>query len=312
MKRIQNIRSKHYKVAKTGTAQEIVVTYDAKVTSVENATVTEKTNEATVKFSNNPDDSTSYSLLEDKTRTYSFTIDGNLLGHTGTSYETDELIKTGLNTDGTPATTTKKYHSATKWTDLAPLADAVFTLYKEDGTTVYTNDVFDGTVTSDANGRLKIQGLDAGTYKLKETSAPAGYIADNRIFTITIAAEYETINGGEYTNTDNIKVKYDAYKVLKSYTVTVNNGTGNVVSTYNITNKGEVDHKVVDKATYTAMTGEGEGDWAGDNVTPISNTKGTSLPSTGGIGTTIFYVAGIVLVLGAAAIIIARRKAEQE
>ena len=30
------------------------------------------------------------------------------------------------------------------------------------------------------------------------------------------------------------------------------------------------------------------------------------------IGTTIFYVAGIVLVLGAAAVIIARRKAEQE
>ena len=38
----------------------------------------------------------------------------------------------------------------------------------------------------------------------------------------------------------------------------------------------------------------------------------TVLPSTGGIGTTIFYIAGIVLVLGAAAIIIARRKAEQQ
>ncbi|MBR0407386.1 MAG: LPXTG cell wall anchor domain-containing protein [Clostridia bacterium] len=33
---------------------------------------------------------------------------------------------------------------------------------------------------------------------------------------------------------------------------------------------------------------------------------------TGDIGTTIFYVAGIVMVLGAAAIIVARRKAEQE
>ncbi len=44
----------------------------------------------------------------------------------------------------------------------------------------------------------------------------------------------------------------------------------------------------------------------------LQNTRGYELPSTGGIGTTIFYVAGIVLVLGAAAIIIARRKAEQE
>ena len=43
----------------------------------------------------------------------------------------------------------------------------------------------------------------------------------------------------------------------------------------------------------------------------IENNQGTELPSTGGIGTTIFYVAGIVLVLGAAAIIIACRKAEQ-
>jgi len=34
--------------------------------------------------------------------------------------------------------------------------------------------------------------------------------------------------------------------------------------------------------------------------------------SPGGIGTMIFYVAGIVMVLGAAAIVIARRKAEQE
>ena len=44
----------------------------------------------------------------------------------------------------------------------------------------------------------------------------------------------------------------------------------------------------------------------------VVNAKGTELPSTGGIGTTIFYVAGIVLVLGAVAVILARRKAEQE
>ena len=46
-------------------------------------------------------------------------------------------------------------------------------------------------------------------------------------------------------------------------------------------------------------------------TTTVTNNAGQELPSTGGIGTTIFYIAGIVLVLGAAAIIIARRKAEQ-
>lgn len=44
----------------------------------------------------------------------------------------------------------------------------------------------------------------------------------------------------------------------------------------------------------------------------VQNFKGTVLPSTGGIGTTIFYVAGLILVLGAATILVARRKAESD
>ena len=308
------------KVAATGQAQTITVKYTAIVKSLEDATVTEKENEATVKFSNNPDDSTSYSLLEDKTRNYTFTIDGNLLGYDGVSYETDELIKTGLKADGTPATTTKKYHSGTTWSELSPLAGAQFAIYKaapeaadyasveaaKASSKIYTNTVeTDGIIESDANGRLKIQGLDEGEYWLREVSAPSGYIADNRTFKITIAATYVEIQGGEYTNTDGIKVKYDAYKVLDGYTVTVNDGTGNTVSTYDITNKGPEDHKVVDKATYQTITGE---NFAGDVVTPISNTQGTELPSTGGVGTTIFYLVGAILVLGAGILLVTRRR----
>ena len=40
----------------------------------------------------------------------------------------------------------------------------------------------------------------------------------------------------------------------------------------------------------------------------IENKSGTELPSTGGIGTTIFYVIGGVLVIGAAALLIAKRR----
>lgn len=294
------------KVAATGQAQAITVTYGAKVTSIEDATVSEKENEATVKFSNNPGDSSKYSLLEDKTRTYSFTIDGNLLGYTGESYETDELVKVGLNADGTPATQKKQYHSGTTWTELSPLSGAVFGLYTDPAcTTAYTNDVFTGTVTSDANGRLKIQGLDEGTYYLKETSAPTGYIMDNRTFTITIAATYTEVEAGQYTNSDNIVVKYDAYKVLEGYTVTVTDGTNTATSTYNIQNKGAVDHKVVDKATYQTITGD---DFAGDVVTPISNTKGTELPSTGGMGTKILYTIGGLMVAAGGVFLAAKKR----
>ncbi len=40
----------------------------------------------------------------------------------------------------------------------------------------------------------------------------------------------------------------------------------------------------------------------------VANNKGTILPSTGGIGTTIFYVIGIVLVIGASVILVSRRR----
>ncbi|MBR4765969.1 MAG: SpaH/EbpB family LPXTG-anchored major pilin [Clostridia bacterium] len=50
---------------------------------------------------------------------------------------------------------------------------------------------------------------------------------------------------------------------------------------------------------------------AGHNVTveqPIVNKKGVELPGTGGIGTTIFYTLGVILVLGAGILLIAKRK----
>jgi len=45
--------------------------------------------------------------------------------------------------------------------------------------------------------------------------------------------------------------------------------------------------------------------------TTVVNNKGTQLPSTGGIGTTIFYILGGLLVVGAAVVLVARRKAGQ-
>ena len=56
------------------------------------------------------------------------------------------------------------------------------------------------------------------------------------------------------------------------------------------------------KVTYTigAQTGEG-------TVTVMNNT-GSELPSTGGIGTTIFYIVGGILVLGAVVLLITKRR----
>jgi LPXTG-motif cell wall-anchored protein len=40
----------------------------------------------------------------------------------------------------------------------------------------------------------------------------------------------------------------------------------------------------------------------------VVNKKGTELPSTGGIGTTIFYVMGTVLVISAGVVLVTRRR----
>ena len=72
-------------------------------------------------------------------------------------------------------------------------------------------------------------------------------------------------------------------------------------------------HEVQAPKGYNLLTTDTDVTVDAGDATRISviNNSGTELPSTGGIGTTIFYVIGAVLVLGAAAIIIARRKAEQ-
>ena len=43
----------------------------------------------------------------------------------------------------------------------------------------------------------------------------------------------------------------------------------------------------------------------------VENNKGTELPSTGGMGTTIFYVIGGLLIIGAGIVLVARRKAHE-
>jgi len=321
-------------VAATGLAQDIVITYKSKILSLDegNVTVTEKYNDAEVKFSNNPGDSSSYSLIEDKTRNYTFSIDASLLGKTGESYWTDELIKTGLDEKGNLLTTKYEYHSGTTTTELSPLQGAEFALFKSEPAAadyashdaavaskkLYTNTVFTtGFVTSDANGRLNITGLDCGTYYLKEISAPSGFIKDNRLFTITIAATYKTIaptsyekNVGTEAEPKLITVNVNSYEVLDTYTVTVvDNENHTKVSTYNILNDGPVNDKKVTAAEWKTLEGK---ELAGDNVTPINNTKGTELPSTGGMGTTILYVGGSILVILAAILLITKRRMNAE
>ncbi len=222
-------------------------------------------NDVDIVFSNSP--TTTDDSLHDETHHYTFSIDASLLGSEGGNEVTKELVKIGVDELTGEVITKWETKDASEWSKINPLKGATFTLTRSDGK-VYN-------ATSDANGYLNFTGLDAASYTLVETSAPAGYKFSTAGVPVVITAEY---------NTDD---------TLKEYSITIND---NATSTYTATNNGGW-------TTKTTINDEAD-------TTGIINEKGVTLPSTGGIGTTIFYILGGLLVVGAAVILIARRKAQ--
>ena len=90
----------------------------------------------------------------------------------------------------------------------------------------------------------------------------------------------------------------------------------NTIAPIEFTISAEHDTKA-DIPTLTSLSGDvtsGEAKFTPDNnagslTTDVVNQKGSTLPSTGGIGTTIFYVAGCAMVVLAGVMITARKKA---
>ncbi|MDU3273615.1 SpaH/EbpB family LPXTG-anchored major pilin [Varibaculum cambriense] len=126
-----------------------------------------------------------------------------------------------------------------------------------------------GTViTTPEGGLFNIEGLDADTYYLKEIKAPAGY---------------------------NLPTGDDAYfKFVISATLKLDdNGKGKI-----------------DTLTITPDKGQAtDGDIPTGKVEMnITNTSGSTLPETGGIGTAIFTVVGLLVMAGAAGAFVWRRK----
>lgn len=159
------------------------------------------------------------------------------------------------------------------------LKDAEFKLKNSDGkwatitdgkVTGWADTELQGSVLkSDESGKFKVEGLDDGGYTLKETKAPAGYNLPADGFSVTLTAT--TANGQTW---DGIAVTALTGLAVK---VDQTNGTGNV------------------------DTGLG--------AITIKNTQGSSLPSTGGMGTVLLYVAGIaVFVLAGATLVMALRR----
>ena len=271
--------------------QDVIIKYTAKVTDAAVKVVNQDKNTVDLKFSTNPDDTTGAGLLRDQTNHFTFSIDANLLGHDEIEGSSTEAIKVGIDAEGNYVVEESSY----AWSNSThgPLEGAQFKLYKDEACTqLYSNDVFDGSVTSDASGRLTIKGLDAGTYYLKEEKAPAGYIKMQEVVEVVITADIEEeVKVEEEVNAagETVEVTYYTNK-LKGYTVTI----GGETTTYTIEN--------------SKVTAQSADRVAPSSDKELANTKGVELPSTGGIGTTIFYIIGAILVIGAGIVLVTRRR----
>lgn len=141
----------------------------------------------------------------------------------------------------------------------------------------------DGTATSIAkttgpDGWLIFTGLGAGTYTLKETKAPAGYNpAKEYNIRITCTPGGDVKTG---TGQDNCTWKYE----------------------YKLADEDDTKYK-----TFNEIPTGGDLPDKSNEIT-IKNTSNTTLPETGGIGTTIFYTVGGLLALVAVVVLVSRKR----
>lgn len=158
----------------------------------------------------------------------------------------------------------------------APVNGAGFTLYK------YNEEIKDyKKVGEEIKGtddkpvtKFEFSYLDAGKYKLVESTVPAGYsAAPDLVF--EVRATYTADMGAT-----GAKPTLTALEIIDE--------DGNTIS-------GE------DKVFTTNLE-------KGSAETYVENKSGSTLPTTGGMGTTIFYVVGSILVLGAAILLITKKR----
>lgn len=167
------------------------------------------------------------------------------------------------------------------------LADATFKLTDSTGTQINVSEVSiassedtdspniyvvdkkgSATITSPKSGLIVVKGVDSDPYTLTETDAPAGYNLMTESKTVTPVATSETST--------------------------------------TVTKWLDANGNVIDEETSIPVTIE----LSNVAATPVFvvNFTGTELPSTGGIGTTIFYSLGGLLVVGAAVLLVTKKR----
>ena len=216
-------------------------------------------------------------------------------GEDGTGYETKDgnYVRYKKTESSEPVTVYEKADDGEYYKTIdgnfittAPTDDTLNTYETENGVAVrYKVSVttIEKEITGgDDKSDFVFSGLGEGIYRISEVVTPEGY---------------NTIEDFP------VKITFDS----ESKTFTATRGYYKIVAGKEqpcFDKDSETDEKVISLTVPTGTTNQFE--------TNVLNKKGVLLPSTGGMGTTIFYVLGGILVLGAGVLLVTRRKMSAE
>ena len=206
----------------------------------------------------------------------------------GTTGNDNKAVLTYGNNSTTESSTTKTYvweMGVRKFANLGgddtnhALADAEFQLYKKDGDTQkYANFVETSTTSV-----YKLTGWTNNATEATKVKTPAnGNIT------------FEGLDAGTYY-LEETKAPVGYNKLTAPITVVIDRGTLPTVASQTI--------------SYTVKYGDTTAD---DHVVRVENKAGTVLPSTGGMGTTLFYVIGGGLMVAAIVLLVTKKRMENK
>lgn len=183
-----------------------------------------------------------------------------------------------------------------------PLTGAGFTLYAGSGESVSADPIQLVAVTNLDNVKNVTSDTNTNYYRI----ATADEIADSSVKKVTEMLQSEGKTKFMILGLDDAK----SYTLKETTTpATYNTGDDIVINKLNTTYNDDGNEMT---ALTADITNEGVASTGVENSVQIQNKKGSTLPSTGGIGTTMFYVGGGVLVAGAGVLLITKKRAKKD